>query len=168
MTFSIVFVVVTLAVATCGVVFGRRYSVNGKILSRPARTIVSEYLKLPEQNRAIGSVDYLCQTLSSLDRYVGGNNAAKEHFMEHRYDGSTFQFGKNHNCATTYWSACVGFVEYDKIIRSIRSIADALERQKVELEKSSTGHSIEYAKAMAERLRDEANLIDTVTKEICS
>lgn len=141
-----------------------------KELSWPAVQIMKVHTALPESNRP--KVD-MVSMLRALDTKNGGEAKVTEHFeynveynvgygstTEYRWEGhgsSYSRCGVNSKCA-----------EYKEILEGLQEIAKALAEQEHKILMAGIAFQLETAESMADMLREEAELVRKVTKEITS
>lgn len=160
-----IFVWLGLAALTLRVMFvvGRNLrfkAVHGfkrKSLSTASWEIIREYKALPEDNRPFANIYLLLHALDvkhDIDQ-------VKYHFRRH-YDHSSFTW----ECDCKRWHRKCSYREYIDLHVAIEEVRLALEKQQHALQMAAVAYHFDAIKELTDRLRDEKNLINTVTREL--
>lgn len=133
-----------------------------RALSWPAKQLLTEFNALPKANRPYTNMH---RVVTALD-VKHGVSEANSHFGErrHYYDGAS---GVRHhwNAHRCYYRGCK-FIEYQELHDGMVEIREALEAQAHALKMASVSGMLDEVKELTQRMREESNLIETVTKEI--
>lgn len=132
-------------------------------LSWPAQQIVEDYAKVPAANRPYANIEYL---LSALD-IKHGRRAVNNHFAERCYGrgGSGTYLKFSWKCGCYQHRPCT-FPEYKDLYKGIILIQESLAKQAHAMKISGVADGLTAVEDLTERLRQENELINTVTKEL--
>ena len=133
-------------------------------LSDPAHYIMEEWQKTPASNRPQGNMHGV---MTALDKKFGGIEKVNNHFgkgsFNRRTYETTYEFDwNNHGC---HRDECK-MQEYRSIMAGLQAVNKALGEQVYALEMAGIAGQLEQAHSMIDQLKEERNLIRTVTKEL--
>lgn len=139
----------------------RKYGISAKkaqALSWPAQEIVKEYKALPKANRPYTNIH---RVVSALDVKFGVESATS-HFYDRYPDRGVCHYNwDSHRC----YRGCQ-MAEYVALHEGMVEIREALADQEKALQIAAVSGSLSEAKELAERMRQERDLIETVTQEL--
>lgn len=139
----------------------RQYGISAgkaQALSWPAQQIVKEYNSLPKANRPYTNI---YRVVDALDTKFGEERATKHFYEPYPGRNSTHYNWNAHRC---YRQCDLG--EYMALHNGIVEINDALVKQEHALKIAAVSGSLSEARELAERMREETKLINTVTREL--
>lgn len=131
-------------------------------LSWPSKEILKEYKALPVENRPFADITSM---LIALDIKYGGAEKINPHY-EYYYDKG---WTACPNCrAPGIYGKCLhdGAAEYKKLHDQIAEIQQAVDDQKHALEVAKVQPDLDDIKILTERLRQEQEIITSVTKKL--
>jgi len=132
------------------------------LASKPAKEIMKEFRALPKDNRPYDERT-LESALAAIDLKIGRDNAT-EHFMHRGYESRWFDWDQC-NCYTRRHIHCVGN-DYTQIHNAIKDIAKAVEDRDYQMQMAGIAHQLDRVSEITEALRQEANIVKQVTKEL--
>jgi hypothetical protein len=132
-----------------------------KKFSWASKQLIQEYNALPDGNRPLGDITY---PLSALDTKYGGAEKVTKHFAKTRngYEHSYTDY-RWHNCNCRY--DCK-MKDYKEMHDGIAGIKSALATQEHAMLMAGVESGLSEAASIAERLRQERELIEDTTKEL--
>lgn len=125
-----------------------------KSLSWPSKQILNYYNQLPKENRPLPDIVPMLRALDIK------NDGVNNHFTHHDYDSSR----KSWDCCYDR-QFCMG-KEYHKLRENIHSIQASIKDQQLALKMKGVEGDLENVQMLTERLREEREIIDSVTKEL--
>ena len=133
-------------------------------LSWPAQEIIKAYRSLPESNRPYTDI---YSVVSALDLRSGGAAVATSKYSQKRrtYDGYVMESGWEFHSCSRYRQKC-DFCDYEEIYNGIQAVKESLAEQQHKIALAGVASGLDAAKELASRLREESELLDTVTKEL--
>jgi hypothetical protein len=157
-------------VATIELTSRKTYSVGYKAqaeYSDASLEILKAYNALPKANRPVGDMTYMLKALDTKHTIKDVDG----HFSTTEYNRSRgkhiTEFTWNCNCSRySYRETKCPFKEYVQIKDGINDIGLALEAQQHAMKIAGVESGLSDAADMAERLREEAEIITKVTKEL--
>jgi len=144
--------------------YRRKYELPSKkveVLSTASRGLMVQYLRLPEANRPVPNLYHMLVALDTKFPKVD------EHFMSRDY---VYRNGGRHykfdwDCGCWRDSEC-DYMDYKNIRNSIAGVRNELAKQEHALALHRVSGGLEDVKELTTRLKEEQELIQTVTKEL--
>lgn len=165
MTFLFILAMVFFATATPIVIRRKRYSYEGKYLSRPARDTLRMYRRLPADNRVVSEWE-VKSTLSALDtKGHDDHHKIKQHFVRTTYSGSHYAFPETSSQCGHYGRSCF-YIGYVQMYNEMKAVETALAEREREIALNRVSSALGDVSAITARFRQENELIQDVTKEI--
>lgn len=158
------FILMSLLISGCvmihsRIVYGLPYG-RVRVLSTASREIIRYYLSLPEANRPYANIYTL---LTALDTKYKADDVS-QHFKRRGYERSYFTW----TCVCQRRKVRCTFEEYGSLAAEINGITEALDIQEHQLRVAAVEGNLSQVEELTARLREERQLIDSVTKELCS
>ena len=158
---ALVVLVVGAAYANSELYAHKTYGLAGKDVSNyswPAKQILKAYHALPAGNRPAGDISAMLTALDTEHEVKTVN----EHFENryHRYDDKALY---TWNCRCYRPGICT-YKEYHEINDAIEEISKALAKQQKAMIVAGISGDLGEAKALAARLKEEREIIDSVTE----
>lgn len=134
---------------------------ESKNMSWPAKEILQGYHQLPVASRPIPNIS---SVVSALDVKHGGAASVNEHFTvrNRNYDGTyNTSYSWNHSC----YSRC-DMSKYREIFSEISSVSEAVKQQEYAQQVASVSGGLEASQDLIARLREEREIVKSVTKAL--
>lgn len=144
----------------------QKYGLSAKkvnALSRPSKNLLEEYHALPDENRPVPNLHHALVALDT--KFPNATNHYRASAYGYKNGKRVYYHSWTCQCDSYYRDDC-DMKDYVDIHNGIRTVRKNLAEQAHLLELHRVSGGLETAKSLAERLREEGELIETVTKEL--
>lgn len=159
-TMMSIFVVFAVVRGILEIISRKRYRLawsNTKAMSTAGKHLIREYQSLPVENRPRANISMIVEALDT--KY--NTSEVDIHFRRHGYDSSYFSW----NCRCFLRDRCP-YREYPELHTSMKNIKDALNKQQHQLALAGVSGGLDEARELMSRLREEKELIESVTEQL--